>query len=93
MFPVVAASWLSSSRSPVETRTVPAVQALQPGRSIPEELPWIGGASGDPPVEEEDESEGIGDEDPAALSSELGARDFRRNVEAMVHCLQQWTAS
>lgn len=87
MLPVVAASWLSSSRSPVETRTVPAVQALQPGRSMPEELLWMGGASGDPPLEEE-ESEGMGVENPAAISSELGARDFRRNVDAMAHCLQ-----
>ena len=31
--PVVAASKLSSSRNPVDTSTVPAVQALVPGNS------------------------------------------------------------
>jgi len=33
VLPVVAANWLSSSRRPVDTITVPEVQALQPGNN------------------------------------------------------------
>jgi len=49
--PVVAASKLSSSRSPVDTSTVPAVQALVPGNSKSELLLLLLFA-----VEEEDDS-------------------------------------
>ena len=80
---------MSSSRSPVERSTVPAVQALQPGKSMPVVVELLllavvgscGAALRETPPTRVLAAE---TETVDEASSVLDDRDWRRNVEAIV---------
>ena len=81
---------MSSSRNPVERSTVPAVQALQPGKSMPVVVELLlllavvgscGAALRETPPTRVLAAE---TETVDEVSSVLDDRDWRRNVEAIV---------